>query len=48
MEFVRALQSIEQELRLPRTPLELAEAETSDVPSRPSPVPIALRCAPRR
>lgn len=36
MEFVRALQSIEQELRLSRTPLELAEAETPDLPSRPS------------
>lgn len=36
MEFVRALQAIEQELRLPRTPLELAEVEAPERPSQPS------------
>lgn len=35
LEFVRALQSIEQELRLPRTQLELAAAAHLAAPSRP-------------
>jgi hypothetical protein len=37
LEFVRAMQAIEQEQRFQRTPLELAEAETPDLASRRSP-----------
>lgn len=37
LEFVRALQAIEQELRLPRTQLELAAAAHLAAPARPGP-----------
>lgn len=36
LEFVRALQAIEQELRLPRTPLELADDGLANPPSAPT------------